>query len=74
MWKHEIIAALGVCRACGRLPARELPLFGLRCEIAVEQWDLAQAAMRGLVEAPDHTHPGNRTIAVGRAPVPPKKN
>lgn len=74
MWKHEIVAALGVCKACGRLPARELPLFGPRCEIAVEQWDLAQAAMRGLIAAPDHTYPGNRTSAVGRAPVPPTKN
>ncbi|MGH3647290.1 MAG: hypothetical protein ACRDTM_08950 [Micromonosporaceae bacterium] len=28
MWKHEMVADLGVCKSCGRLPARDLPLFG----------------------------------------------
>ncbi len=60
MWKHEIVPGLGVCKACGRLPHGELPMFGLRCEIAVAEWDLMHAAMRRLVP----------TIAIGRAAVP----
>lgn len=70
MWKHQIIPSLDVCKACGRLPARTLPMFGARCEIAVNQWDLAQIAIQHLVATPDPatTHPHR---AVGRAPVPP---
>lgn len=71
MWKHEIVASLGICKACGRLPARTLPMFGPRCQIAVEQWDVAQAALRCVVVAvPDHT-PDQARRAVGRAAVPP---
>lgn len=57
MWKHEI-GALGICTACGRLPARDLPLFGPRCDIAVTQWELAQSALRHLsAYAPDPHDP-----------------
>ncbi|MGH3648664.1 MAG: hypothetical protein ACRDTM_16005 [Micromonosporaceae bacterium] len=71
MWKHEIVPSLDVCQACGRLPARTLPMFGARCEVAVEQWELTQVAMRRLVAVPDDTA-GWAPRAVGRAPVPPR--
>ncbi|MGH3714348.1 MAG: hypothetical protein ACRDT4_12935 [Micromonosporaceae bacterium] len=65
MWKHEMVPGLGVCKSCGRLPARQLPLFGPRCEIAVGEWDLAESALRRL--SPD------RAPAVGRATVPTER-
>ncbi|MGH3647186.1 MAG: hypothetical protein ACRDTM_08420 [Micromonosporaceae bacterium] len=63
MLKHQIVPELGVCRACGRLPAAELPLFGLRCDVAVEQWRVTWATLRRLVDA--------GSAARERAPVPP---
>lgn len=71
MWKHEIAAELGVCKGCGRLPARELPLFGPRCEIAVNAWDLAHVSMLRLVQpaVPSASLPR----AVGRVPAPPSE-
>lgn len=68
MWKHEIVAALGVCKGCGRLPVRDLPMFGPRCEIAVDEWELAQHAMRKLIPGTPQQSP----TAVGRARVPPE--
>lgn len=70
MWKHEIATGLGVCKGCGRLPDRELPMFGPRCEIAVKQWDVAHAAMLRL-SGPTATSAGDSPRAVGRVGVPP---
>lgn len=67
MWKHEI-AALGVCNACGRLPERELPMFGPRCEVAVAEWELAQFALRRIAEHDAVLGEAGRP-AVGRATV-----
>ncbi|MGH3739071.1 MAG: hypothetical protein ACRDT6_26255 [Micromonosporaceae bacterium] len=65
MWKHEISQPLGVCSACGRLPVRELPMFGGRCQVAVEQWERAHQAIRLLFSSGTPARP-----TVGRAPVP----
>ena len=69
MRKHEISAALGICEGCGRLPTHELPMFGLRCEIAVSEWNLAQAAMRQLIGDPPGGSQSTAPRAVGRASV-----
>lgn len=71
MWKHEIAQPLGICQACGRLAARDLPRFGPRCLIAVEQWDRAAAAIRRLL-TPPLDNGGNRGRVVGRVHVPTK--
>ncbi|MQA24568.1 MAG: hypothetical protein GEU94_03670 [Micromonosporaceae bacterium] len=82
MRKHEIAADLGVCKGCGRTPVAELPVFGPRCEIAVEQWRVTREAMKRLLGAEPGGHDGggpNRhdgggpNRAVGRVPVPPEK-
>lgn len=49
MWKHKVATNVGVCEACGRLPARNLPVFGPRCDIAAEEWEVTQAVLRSLV-------------------------
>ncbi len=79
MLKHQIAPGLGVCKSCGRLPARELPTFGPRCEIAVEEWDVAQAVLRHLVIGLSEQQAANRVVrndmtrVIGRASVPRKK-
>lgn len=67
MRRHRFVAAQGVCE-CGRLPAKTLPVFGLRCEIAVEKWERAHDAMRRLLRyAAAARRPPRR--AIGRAEV-----
>ncbi len=44
MPKQQIVKDQQVC-ACGRLAIRMLPFFGIRCEVACEQRDLAYSAM-----------------------------
>src|SRR5919198_5511275 len=71
MWKHEITQPLGICRACGRLPARDLPQFGPRCAVAAEQWERADAAIRRLLSM--RTEDGDsQGRVIGRASVPVK--
>ncbi len=63
MRKHRIIGAQQLCE-CGRLPVRELPVFGERCDVAGEQWSRARESMRRIVAATD-----SQGRAVGRAVV-----
>lgn len=72
MWKHEIANGLGVCKGCGRLPDRELPMFGARCEIAVKQWDLAHSAMLRFAGS-RATSDDRSARAIGRVGVPPNQ-
>ncbi len=69
MWKHEMVASLGVCKSCGRLPAQDLPMFGPRCEIAVQEWDVAQAAIKHLVTGTRNTEHGASDRPRGRTAV-----
>ncbi|MGH3655668.1 MAG: hypothetical protein ACRDUA_03320 [Micromonosporaceae bacterium] len=72
MRKHEIAPGLGVCQGCGRTPAAELPVFGHRCEIAVDQWRLTRHALKRLLAAePGGASERGTNPAVGRAAVPP---
>ncbi|MGH3738002.1 MAG: hypothetical protein ACRDT6_20680 [Micromonosporaceae bacterium] len=72
MSKHQIVADQQVC-ACGRLALRALPTFGLRCETACEQWELAFQAIRRILAQlnavpPETQHPGPAvTRAIGWA-------
>jgi hypothetical protein len=59
MRKHEIVPAHQLC-VCGRLAARILPLFGLRCEIACRQWDLAYALNSRLMPYTAEESPANQ--------------
>ncbi|MGH3715670.1 MAG: hypothetical protein ACRDT4_19760 [Micromonosporaceae bacterium] len=63
MRKHRLVAAQQLCE-CGRLPVRTLPGFGLRCEIACEQWDVVHDAMRRIV-----TYAEVPTRALGRVEI-----
>lgn len=56
MRKHELVGSQQLC-TCGRLPVRPLPGFGLRCDVACDQWDLVHAALRRVVrlDAPVRT-------------------
>lgn len=51
MRKHEIVADLNVCKSCGRIPARDLPGFGPRCQVVVDQWRVTQQLMRAFLRA-----------------------
>lgn len=70
MRRHEIASGYQVCE-CGRVPVRILPMFGLRCEIACCQWDLACALVRRLVEhmSGQNLADGMDRRAIGRAMV-----
>lgn len=63
-----------VC-TCGRLPVRDLPAFGARCEVAAESWELAASLMRQVLRhlaAESSAHgSGERHPATGRAVVYP---
>ncbi|MGH3736160.1 MAG: hypothetical protein ACRDT6_11155 [Micromonosporaceae bacterium] len=78
MLKHQIVATLGVCAACGRSPVADLPLFGPRCDVAVAQWRVTWLALHRMLDtgqALRHRDGAGRgaTRATGRAPVPPRK-
>jgi hypothetical protein len=66
MDKHTVVAAQQVC-TCGRIAVRRLPTFGLRCEVACEQWDLAVQAITQLTAQLRDVPP--KGAAVGRARV-----
>jgi len=63
MRKHRIVGAQQLCE-CGRLPVRELPAFGERCDVADEQWSRAHESMRRIVAVTE-----GQGRAVGRAVV-----
>lgn len=69
--RHTISPVQEVC-VCGRLPHRRLPVFGPRCEIACQQWDIAAYIMRRILDATSE-RPADADRAVGRAPVPPRR-
>lgn len=73
MRRHEI-GPHDVC-ACGRLPVRTLAVFGPRCEVAAESWELAASLMRQVLRhlaAESSAHgSGERHPATGRAVVYP---
>ncbi len=50
MRAHVLMPLTQVC-ACGRIPIRLLPYFGLRCEVACQEWDLMTRRLRKLLEA-----------------------
>ncbi|MGH3713846.1 MAG: hypothetical protein ACRDT4_10365 [Micromonosporaceae bacterium] len=49
MDKHTIVPDQQLC-ACGQVAVRVLPTFGLRCQTACEQWELACLAIRRILE------------------------
>lgn len=71
--RHEI-GPHDVC-TCGRLPVRTLAVFGPRCEVAADSWELAAALMRQVLRnlaaerTPDESH--DPQPATGRAVVYP---
>lgn len=70
MRTHEL-AAHDVCR-CGRLPDRTLPVFGPRCEVASQSWDLAVESMERILAhmaGPTCLAPATGPRVVGRAAV-----
>lgn len=56
MWKHRLVPSQQIC-TCGRMCVRTLPTFGLRCDVACDDWDTAMSAMERLLsrtyEQPD---------------------
>lgn len=74
MRKHTFAPGLRIC-TCGRVVDRPLPGFGLRCEVASEQWLRAEYGMRRVLQE-FQVHGTRWSIAashavVGRAPVRP---
>lgn len=65
MRKHKILAAQQVCE-CGRLATRTVPAFGLRCDIAGQQWDLAHATMRRFLAQLTPAADTSRPIGIAR--------
>jgi hypothetical protein len=52
MDKHRIVGAQQLCE-CGRLPVRNVPGFGLRCEVACAGHEVAYNSMRRMVAHAD---------------------
>lgn len=63
MRKHRLVEDQQLCE-CGRLPVRTLPGFGLRCDVACEQWELVHDALRRIVH-----HADGAERAVGRVEI-----
>ncbi|MGH3645635.1 MAG: hypothetical protein ACRDTM_00405 [Micromonosporaceae bacterium] len=74
MRKHTVEPGLGIC-ACGRLPERELAMFGARCDVACDTWERAHHGMRIVLDQVDPATftDGPAARAVGRAVVPAKR-
>lgn len=67
MRKHRYVVAQQVCE-CGRLATQMLPVFGPRCEIAVEGWVAAHDAMRRLLRQAAGVRRSSDAV-IGRATV-----
>lgn len=74
MRKHKVLPAQQLCE-CGRLATRVIPAFGLRCEIASLQWDIAHALMtRFLTQLTPDTSNHHHSRSVGMAKVLPAQH
>lgn len=67
MRKHQMVREQQIC-ACGRIALRVLPVFGLRCDVACGQWQLAHDSMRQLLaQMTDRSLDSGAGRFVGRA-------
>lgn len=56
MRRHRLIDSQQLC-ACGRVPVRTLPYFGIRCDVAGERWARTDDAMRRILARGERTSP-----------------
>lgn len=63
MRKHKVLPTQQLCE-CGRLAARTVPAFGLRCEVAATEWQVAHSAMHRFL-GQGHT---DRPVGIAQVP------